>query len=46
MCLQQLEILTRLAANCCNVVKQDQLLKDVTFSNCPETDLESESVQV
>lgn len=44
--LSSLELLTRLAANCCNIVKEDQLFKDVTFSDCLGTELENESVQL
>lgn len=39
-CLQQLQLLTRVAANCFNVVKQDQVFKDVASSDCPEPELE------
>lgn len=38
-------MLRRLAANCYNVVKQDQLFKDAVFNDCPETELEKVCVQ-
>jgi hypothetical protein len=34
----------RLAANCCNVVKQDEFFKAVTFRDCPGTELENECI--
>lgn len=40
------EILTRLAASCCDVFKQDRLFKDVAFSDLSGTELENEGVQL